>query len=335
MRREPLMRGLVVAFVAAGAVGIVVPAAQGSPEHPLLYVGGEKHKGGTKEPIVGWGTIKLTNRTLGFIECVNLVYGDDVNETEPGSNPATERAYGEILEWTGTSFSNSSGAELSGRCKTGNGLEAWAAVEPELEKTLTHVMISTEGRETERLAIRQVRREIPSVPWRGEARGTEISGTIFNWVRTGIALTERTEVEAQEASVGIPTERRTGCYPQPPLTEIVHEPGFTTQRESELQVKRAPVGCIRVDIVAPELGIETPFQGTLEPEATNGAKNGLTPSKGEFKGGFVGGPTEIPSERSSEKNEYYLQSAFGPGYTKTILAIKELGFLHEELLTIK
>jgi hypothetical protein len=313
------------------------PGAQASVQHPVVTKGREVTPTGRQTASFAWGTIKLSNRTLPPIECVNLVFGMGVNETEPGGagNSEKVRGYGEVMEWTATGFTNTNGGELSARCKSSS-FNAWAAVEPELEKQYERVTIGEGTEKTERLAIRQVKREVPSVPWKQEAQGSEIGGSNVFYLTTGIASerTERENVEAEEALANIPTERRTGCYPQPPTTEVVREPGIVEQRETEPKLRSDPRGCIRVDITAPEIGLETPFQGTLEPKIVNGAKNGLSPSKGEFEGGCPSGCSGT-SERSSERNERHLESIFGPGYTKSFLAIKELGFANEELMRLQ
>jgi hypothetical protein len=115
----------------------------------------------------------------------------------------------------------------------------------------------------------------------------------------------------------------------------VREPGFASTKETELALRPVPKGCISVTIVAPEAGVELPFQGTLEPRIVDGVTTGLTPSRGELEGGFVGSATEVPSERSSERNERYLSSVFGRGYTKSEIPMKVIGYRGVELLTIK
>jgi hypothetical protein len=174
------------------------------------------------------------------------------------------------------------------------------------------------------------------LPWRQESFGEQNAESERRFfLRTGIARTERSEVEAEEAAVGVPTERRSGCYRTPPFTEIVREPGFASTRETELAQRPAPKGCISVNVVAPEAGVELVFQGTLEPELIEGHANGLTPARWEFKGGFVGSGTELPSERSSERNERSLSSVFGPGYARSQIPIKVWGYREEELLNIR
>jgi hypothetical protein len=195
---------------------------------------------------------------------------------------------------------------------------------------------------TERVVIEHpVHRHTPGVPFREEAVGADTEGKEKFWVKTGIAKspTERSAVEAEEAGAGVPPERRTGCYHNPPLTEITRKPGFVTEKETELAVRPAPEGCIRLDWVSPEIAFETAFQGTLEPEWTNGARNSLTPSSLVYSGGFINRTTEAEhessEERSSERNERQLTTALGSMYYKSGLAQKVFGFLREELVQIK
>jgi hypothetical protein len=338
----------VVSPPGSGTVDVTVSTANGtSPtttadrfkyvapwEHPLLYSGAEAKASGVQVPDFGWGTLTLTNRHLPPLTCVNLIFGDVFNETEPAGH--NQRAYGEVLEWTATAFANTSGAELSARCKSGSGAQAWVSVEPPLEQQYERVtLVGGPEAGSERLAIKQARRRPPSVPWRQEAYGEQNAASERHFfLRTGIATTERSQVEAEEAIAGVATERRTGCYRFPALTEVVREPGLESGRETEPALRPAPKGCVLATLIVPQFGFEVPFQGTLEPEVVEGAKNGLTPTRGVFKGGSIGSETETPSERSLERNERYLMSIFGPAYTATGLPIKDLGFAHEELLEI-
>jgi IPT/TIG domain/Regulator of chromosome condensation (RCC1) repeat len=304
-------------------------------EHPRLVASGEQKKAGVKVPMVGWGTVTLSNRSLSSLTCVNLIFAEAANETEPTGT--FQRAYGEVFSWSATSFTNTSGLEASPRCKSTAGLEAWATAEPEPEKEDERATLA-EGTEagSERLVIKQLRRRVPSLPWKQETTGEQTPESERRFfVKTGIAATsERAKVEYEEATAGVPTERRTGCYHFPALTEIVREPGFASAKETELSIKPVPKGCISVNIIAPAAGLEVPFQGTLEPEVVNGAKNSLTPSHAELKGGFIGSQTEAPSERSSEHDGRYLMSPYGRGYAKTGIEIKGFGYLREELLTL-
>jgi hypothetical protein len=312
------------------ALALAPSSALGSPEHPQLNEGGVKKPGGRKVPVIGWGTLKLSNRTIGSAECAMTLTDDVFNATEPAAS--TERAYGEVLVWSATSFMNTSGGELSARCRSSSGFNLYAVAEPAPE--LSTEMARVGGQE--RLVIKGVRRSNPALPWRQEAEGTEgaASEKTF-WLKTGIATSGREAVEAEEAAAGVPTESRSGCYPNPPVTEVLRTPGFLSERETELTLRPAPQGCVRVTVMWPELGLEMPVQGTLEPEVVNGVRNGLSPSSATFKGGFIGPETEVPSERSSERNARHMESSIGPWYVKSPIPTKGLGFLHEELLQLK
>jgi hypothetical protein len=163
-------------------------------------------------------------------------------------------------------------------------------------------------------------RERSSTPWYGEAEATENEAKEQHFfVRTGVALAERAEVEAEEARAGTPTELRTGCYPHPETEKVTRIPGFGGTnfagelKEEETVLRPAPEGCVEVNLFVPEAGAELVFQGTLEPQVLNGAHNCLTPSKGELKG-------------TEERNGYHLESVLGAGYTTTKLAVYECGF---------
>jgi hypothetical protein len=259
-----------------------------------------------------------------------------MNETEAAGAP--ERAFGEVLSLSASGYANTAGGEASARCKSSTWAQAWATAEPPPHLATAPATVNGAERRVAQGPFGGIasHREPPSLPWRQEAfgeQGAESERRFF--LRTGIATTERSGVEGEEAAAGVPTERRSGCYRTPPFTEIVREPGFASTRETELALRQAPKGCISVTIVAPEAGVELPFQGTVEPLIVNGNTNGLNASRGELKGGFVGSGTEVPSERSSERNERYLTSVFGRAYTKSEIPLKAVGYRGVELLEIK
>jgi alpha-tubulin suppressor-like RCC1 family protein len=303
-------------------------------EHPLVYVNSERASNHSKVPFFGWGAMALSNRVLGTLRCTSLLFGVAMNETEAAGG--FDRAYGEVLSWSSSASINSAAREPSARCTSSTLPEAWAVAErPAHLATASATVNGTERLVVEgRLGGTGSHREPPSLPWRQEAYGEQTAGSERRFfLRTGIATTEKSEVEAEEAAAGTPTERRSGCYRTPAVTEIVHEPGFASARETELALRPAPKGCISVTVVAPGDGLEVPFQGTLEPVLVRG-QTPLAPSHGEFRGGFIGSEGEAPSERSSERNERYLSSVFGPGYTKSEIPIKAVGFGEVELLDV-
>jgi hypothetical protein len=310
-------------LVMAALLALVPAAARASVEHPVLYEGGEQKRNGVPVMIIGWGAIRLLNRYLD-IECATDELGYGVNETEPGGS--ADRAYGEVQQWSAESNANwanfhepSEGCTASGPLLGGFGPVVVAAEPPEeLGTELATV------NQQERLAIRRppVRREL-GLPWRQEAQGTETLDGPMWYLKTGIAETNRTEIEAEEAKAGTPTERRTGCYPSPPDTEIVRRPGFETERETELALRPAPQGCIHLTVWVPGLALAIPIQGSLEPQAVDGPpKSPLVASRAELVGGS---PTEA---RSLERNERHLESAaFGPWYVQTVVPIHGFPFL--------
>jgi hypothetical protein len=297
------------------------------------------------------GTVRAQSLTSpsGTLECVNLAFGTDFNDTEPArAGQGTEfiRAYGEVLGLSATSYVSASGLEPLPHCKSSTGFVAWFTAEPPPQVS-TEVANNINGTPTERLVISgpfggtASRREPSSMPWLEEAEGTENTETHVKafFVKLGVAANteERVEVEREEAEAGVPTEVRSGCHHQASFKEVVREPGFESKRETELALNPAPRGCIKVTLVAPEVGVEVSFEGTLEPEEVNGAKNGLDPSKGTFGGKpseFIGTETEI-EQVPSERNGRMLMSVMGPAYPKSITAIKEMGYLRDELLTLK
>jgi hypothetical protein len=300
--RAKWCRGLLVAvsgMLALFAAGASL--AQAHPyEHPQQYRNEKKTVGGERVPQIIWSTVKLNNPTLSYIECVNLVYGVGWNETEPGAE--TERAYGEVLQWTATGYLNKEYKEPSARCVVAAGVEAYAAVEPPIVKK--YEVATVEGKE--KRVLKEAKREPPTVPWNQEAIGeiTPRGQEIFR-LKTGLVKHGETKEETAKT-----------CYPGTEVTERVHtaEEAETTEKV----LKTAPQGCIRVDIIVPAFGLEVAFQGSLTAKTINGAHNGLSPSHGTFT--------------VSESGK--LESLLGEGTTESLLEFKDLGFNSEELMTV-
>jgi hypothetical protein len=331
-------------------------------EHPRLFESAECKTNGVKVPFIAWGRISLENTTLGNLECVNLFYGYDSNETEPGGNSEKSKAYDEILQWNASGFLTSEMKEPLAKCKSTSGLETWATAERPLHGELgeagnlngasTERLVTTgvpgsftggigtyglghwRGRHSTELPLGEGSRgtgtyhERPSLPWRGESEATENvrSGLEEFWLRTGIAATERAEVEAEEAAAGTPTELRTGCYPQPETERVTRHPGFGVTSEEFTALRPDPDGCVQINLIIPELGVETVFQGTVEPNVVRGTKSCLTASRAELQG-------------TEERHGYHLESIFGPGFTANhhseSIPIKECGFAAQQFLTLR
>jgi hypothetical protein len=323
-------------MLTVATTALAPPAAQASAEHPrFLWNGEERLPNRPAVATISWGLMQVKTLELGTLECVNLAFGTDFNNTEPGrAGQGTEsiRAYGEVLGFGAASYLSASAAEPNPHCKSSTGFLAWFTAEPPPQVS-TEVATRINGAPTERLVVQgplgetASHREPSTMPWLQEAEGTENAETKVKrfWVKTGIAAsaTERAEVEAEEAAAGVPTERRTGCYRFPEFTESVREPGFTAGRETELALRPAPRGCIKATLVASEVGVEVPLEGTLEPEEINGARSGLSSSTGDFEG-------------ESERNERALRSIGGAVRPKSLgFNMRQVGYLREELLTLK
>jgi hypothetical protein len=323
-------------------------------EHPRLYAGNECKTTGVKVPFVAWGQVLLQNAVLGNIECVNLLFGYAANETEPGGNSERSKAYGQIDQWSATGFLSPAGTEPLAKCKDQQGLEVWATPERPLHVEPA-VALNVNGAATERLvAIGQPHeftgpagtyglghwrgrhpplgegsngtgnyRERASLPWQGESFATESTAhERFFFLRTGIATTERAAVEAEEAEAGIPTELRTGCYPHPTTEKVALHPGYGEPTEEFTALRADPEGCMQVNIIAPEAGVEETFQGTMEPTIVPGAHNCLTPSRAELHG-------------TEERHGYHLESIFGPGFPTSRIALKVCGFTSLQTLGLR
>jgi hypothetical protein len=356
--------------LAGGMLSAGTPVAQGACagvaetenriKHPRLFQGAACETVNNKVPFIAWGQILLQNTTLGNLECVNMFFGYDANQTEPGGAGNSERvkAYGQVDQWSATGFLTAGGTEPLAKCKSTSGLEAWATNERPLHGELADAF-NINGAATERLVTTSVPghylgpsgtfglghwagrhptpgsgegspgtgtyRERGSLPWDAESNATENAAHEQSFfLRTGLAAspTERAEVESEEAAAGTPEELRTGCYPHP-STEAVHlHPGFNEPTEEFATLRPDPEGCVQVNIIAPEAGVEQEFEGSSEPVATNGAKNCLSPSKAELKG-------------TEERHGYHLESIFSAGFTTTKTAIKECGFNNVSLLRVQ
>jgi len=302
--------------VSVGLAFVVAPAASQAAivnAHPKAFINGEApSKPGVHEPFIAWGTIRLKNASLGTLECVNLFFGANWNETEPEGT--TEKAYGEILEWTATGFTNKEGGALSSRCKVSTaGAEAYAAVEPPLQKTKE--VATVEG--SEKIVIKEAKRDVPSVPWKGEGETSEIARHERFLLRVGMP-------QVSNASGTTGGGRHGECYPGEEVTEIPHT--ATSPTTEKIQIP-APSGCVRVNTIindeALALHLEVEFQGTQRTLDTNSSSgNCLSPSKGEIKEAEAG----------------TLESAAGPGSTNSVegeqVPLKTCGFQNEEGLTL-
>lgn len=290
-----MRRSLIAAMGVCAALALAPVVAQAAEwTAPHLYRNTESVSPREHIPWLSWGTLKLENAALGTITCVNISFGAWWQETEPGHS--SERTYGEVLEWTGTGFTSKEGTNSSDRCASEQGFFPWAAVEPPLKVVPELAEVKEAGTERERVVIKSVGREPPSVPWKQEAIGE-------------LAARGR-EVFKLKTGIGSPN-----CYPG---IEITEKPKNGTEKETEERVKPAPPGCMRINIAAPEFGFEEEFQGTLSELITNGASNGLNPTTLTMQG-VASGELESVAGMTPTTSEF-------PAHVE--------GYRNEELLTI-
>jgi hypothetical protein len=181
------------------------------------------------------------------------------------------------------------------------------SAEPPLEKVKEPVTV--EG--TEEVAIKEVRREPSSLPWKAEAESSEIERRETFPLRIGMP-----EVSIASGSRGEGYHEE--CYPGVVENKEVVPP-------TKFQ-KPAPPGCVRVDLIidneAGGLHLEQLFQGTLRTKVVNGGGNCLNPSRGEIKEAEA-------SELESTVGTLKLSSAEGQQ-----LPQKACGFRNAEGLTL-
>jgi hypothetical protein len=201
---------------------------------------------GSTPGFVAWGPLKFSSEALGAEwECVNLGFGRVYNEGIP---PVGK---GQIMAWSAQGDASAGGVETRRSCKFKKAgvegePEAWVSDEPALEGA----------------------RKTPlNVPWNLQLVCVENEGVASALVRIGIPsgapTTTGCRSEAQEAAAIAKEENeRNGCY----AIEV-------------------PEGCVRMDVVAPAIGLEASFEGTFDPKMRDGFANGLHPSTWELNGG--------------------------------------------------
>jgi hypothetical protein len=199
----------------------------------------------SKPGFVTWGALTFSSEALGTEwACVDLGYGDIYNEGVP---PVGR---GQILSFAAQGDASSLGTEARRSCKfkkTGveGEPEAWVSAEPALETT----------------------RKTPlSVPWNLQLSCVENEGAQSSLIRLGIPngapATSGCRSEAEEtAALTMEEEERKGCY----ATSV-------------------PEGCVRMNLIAPAIGLEAVFEGTLTPKMRDGFANGLRASMWQFPG---------------------------------------------------
>jgi hypothetical protein len=220
--------------------------------HPEALSNGMRIGGeGQAIPQLLSGSLTLQSGALsgGEVECASLGFGTLWNAGAPS------RAHGQILGWQAAGHATSGGPGVTSECR-GGGTGAYMSA----ETTLTPSS-STEATRGER-----------TLPWNLEARCGERENEQVPVVKIGIPAGASEaggscESEAQEAAeVSGELSGKQGCYASKP----------------------SPAGCLSVLLIAPSLGLELSYGGTVRARLLNGAGNGLARSTLIFEGSSSG-----------------------------------------------
>jgi hypothetical protein len=260
----------------------LVPAAAQAEEGPppLGYANNVKLTT-AHTPILANGKIDLESTILGEVHCLNTFAAYGWNEHEHGEAAKPERGIGEVVGW-GTSLCEAPKEVESLEAVYHKHITVTASAEMPLEKELQEAEVCTEETKTLlsecKLASERrvanvpsiVRRRVASLPWlvelirgqRGEAKST----------------LEKVGVHAY-GEAGTATAQNTACFPK----EKFINPETLKEEERAAVFTKVPEGCVKVDIIFPQIPLEFIYYGTQELWGVNGFTNGLHPSKLEFK----------------------------------------------------
>ncbi len=294
MRRIRATVGWLLVAVAMLALGPALARAELKKGDPELYSNGiligTGEAGGV--PQIGYGDIEFESGQIpgGFFECTTLGMATGYNAGTPA------RGVGQILAWTAAGHAaGETHGEVSSECR-GFGGVVWATDEAPIE--------AESAGEATRGAL--------TTPWNVEADCGTRTGEKVPVVKIGVP-TSRTESERKAA------EERACKTEAAEATEVESE---VAKKEGCYRSRPSPAGCIAFLWVAPSLGYEVGFAGTLRARAVNGVGNGLDQTRWEFQGGKFG----------------ELQCTFPIGCTAKLVTfgeVKQQGFEAAQLITVK
>jgi hypothetical protein len=268
MSTRPLIRSLVPALAACAATFALTAAAQAEVA-PQWYSNATKLTT-TPAQVTLWGEVKLESVADGEIVCHDVMSGSVWNEGGRGMGS---------LEGWGTNACKAPRLE-----EELNILYAKAISEGVIKGPLTvfatsELPLELEPREAE-TCVEKAKTELTQCPNKTERSVSSLPLRIrrkpssFPWKMRLIRETREEEPEQPVAEVGIPPTGQT-CFPL--------EGGKSAKWQA------VPAGCIRIDIISPQIPDELIFYGALKPRLVNGAGNGLDATKLEFnaEGGKV------------------------------------------------
>jgi hypothetical protein len=275
MFRRPLIRSLLPALAACAATFALTTPAQA--EVPPQFYSNASKLGTTPVQVTVWGEVKLESTADGEIVCHDVMSASVWNEGGRGKG---------ALEGWGTNACKAPRLE-----EELNILYAKAIAEGVIKGPLTvfatgELPLELEPREAE-TCLEKAKTEVSQCPNKSERSVTALPLRVrrrpssFPWKMRLLRETREEEPEQPVAEIGIPSSGT--CYPL--------EGGKSAKWEA------VPAGCIRIDIISPQIPDELIFYGVLKPRFVNGAGNGLNASKLAFNpegGNIVSNRNEGP-----------------------------------------
>lgn len=259
-----------LALAGVSAVPVLGGLARASAQSPpQFYVNGAlPHMTGTLAssgvPVFSWGTVEMQTG-VGGITCTDELQGRIGNENG--------RGVGEIQ---GFDASDCRDPELCAHIivcgvfgKEGYGeYTVFVSAEMPLRPHKREAVVCLESAKGLSECPLESEREVVHWPELNIAR----RGTSLPWP-LHTTRTVREEEEVPTLSLGPEAQN---CYP----TETTVVEG--KQMQVPVEWAQVPAGCVKLDVIVPQLPGELVYYGQLEPELLNGVKNGLFPSRASF-----------------------------------------------------
>jgi len=265
MLKPKVFRWAAVVVGVASAVGFAGAGSATAETAPQWYVNGAL-AGPSKAPLTIWGTLELSSQAEGKIYCTDIFLASFYNQEGVGSGAfeglgsynckapeleeALETAFKEVLE--GRKVTVYATGELPREVTF---REAEVCVEP--NKRLSECTGAGERKTQE--AVYRERRRTSSFPWQMALKRVATS--------TGSEIRDQIGIGPAGAS----------CYP----TETARN---SEGKEVQVPVswEKVPNGCLKLDVIAPQIPDELVFYGSVEPTVRNGLGSGLLPTRLEF-----------------------------------------------------
>ena len=283
----------------------LTPAIAQAEEPPPVGYSNGKELSATHTAIAAWGPISLTSTTIKTIQCTNSFYGAAWNEGSPkvgkglvegwGTNQCTdpegiksqEASHEKELKENKIKCATPGAAIGEGKCITVFA-SAEMPIEPELREAEVCIEETkklsqcpeTSEREKKKLTV-VARRAVSSLPWDVELERCERSEKAGVCQHTGIPT-------AEEKSKG-----NTTCYK---LKNGLAAP-----------YAEVPAGCIKLNLIFPEIPFEVVLYGSQSYFMVNGVKDGLNPSKLKFiESGTLDSPENAAGEGTTTGEVKYV-----------------------------